>query len=183
MADHRSVDLSSANFCVRIAFIGMSLSSAPACVLASEGEWHLHTGGVSRHFTQTDAPGREWSDSHPGIGFEYRASGESRWGTHWTIGLMRDSREYPSGYAGVARMYDVSRRGNFSTSIGFGAYGFYRSSSWDGQMVFVPAVAPTLSFGLFDNRVNVSILAIPEVNVFGRQSTPLVYAQFSIRYQ
>ncbi len=183
MTTHRSITLLPAHFLTFCACVTASLSAAPARVMASENEWHIHTGGVSRHFTETDAPGREWSDSHPGIGLEYRSISDSRWNTRWTFGMMRDSRDHASGYAGAARMYDFRRRGNISTSAGVGAYGFYRSRSWEGQMEFVPALAPTLSFGLFDNQISASILAIPQVKVFGRQSTPLVYAQFSFRFQ
>jgi len=164
---------------------GAAAAQSPLANLSNGGnssQWHLHTGGLSRHFDQTDAGGRQWNENHPGIGLEYRQRRSSRWDTRYTVGLMQDSREHPGGYAGAAYVRQFNRNGDFSAAIGVGAYAFYRSRSWNGDMTVVPALLPTLSFGLFKNRVGVNILTIPKVSLFGRRSTPLVFAQFTIRY-
>lgn len=148
----------------------------------ASSQWHIQTGGLSRHFTQTQAQGHEWNSSHPGIGLEYRLNTHSAWGTRLTAGLMRDSREYPSGYAGVGYMRQFNVNGNVSMAAGLGAFVFYRSKSWDGDMTYVPALLPTLQFGLFKNRLGVNVLAIPKVTAFGHSTTPLVMALFSFRY-
>ncbi|MFK7967261.1 MAG: hypothetical protein AB8C46_25155 [Burkholderiaceae bacterium] len=145
-------------------------------------QWHMHTGGLSRHFEQTDASGREWNENHPGIGLEFRQRRSARWDARYTVGFMQDSREQPGGYAGAAYVRQFNRNGDFSAAIGVGAYAFYRSRSWNGEMTLVPAILPTVSFGLFKNRVGVNILTIPKVSLFGKRSTPLVFAQFTFRY-
>ncbi len=147
-----------------------------------DSQWHMHTGGLSHHFVDTGASDRQWNQSHPGVGLEYRARPDSDWSGRWTLGVMRDSRNIPGGYAGGAYVRQFNRHGDFNASVGLGAYLFYRSQSWDGRMTVVPAILPTLSFGLFENRVGVNFLAIPKVKIAGKQSTPLVFAQFTIRY-
>ncbi len=161
--------------------IGAALSAAPA-MASAEPQWHLQTGGLSHHFAQTDAPGRQWNDSHPGLGVEYRNTVDSNWSTRLTVGLMRDSRQFASGYAGGVYLYDMARGGGASASMGLGLYAFYRSSTWDGDMQLVPAIAPTFTFGLLKDRVGISVIALPKVTLFGRSSTPLVFAQLSFRY-
>ena len=145
-------------------------------------QWHLHTGGLSHHFEQTDASGRQWNENHPGIGLEYRQRRSARWDARYTLGFMQDSREQPGGYAGAAYVRQFNRNGDFSPAIGIGAYAFYRSRSWNGDMTLVPAILPTVSFGLFKNRVGVNILTIPKVSLFGKRSTPLIFAQFTFRF-
>ncbi len=164
---------------------GSALAQAPAFELTkarSNIEWHMHTGGLSRHFEQTDATGRRWNENHPGVGLEYRQRRSARWDARYTLGFMQDSREQPGGYAGAAYVRQFNRNGDFSAAIGLGAYAFYRSRSWNGEMTLVPAILPTISFGLFKNRVGVNILTIPKVSLFGKRSTPLVFAQFTFRY-
>lgn len=162
------------------AFAQSSISSASSTRGATE--WHLHTGGLSRHFEQTDASGRQWNENHPGIGFEFRQRRSSRWDARYTVGFMQDSREQPGGYAGAAYVRQFNRNGDFSAAVGLGVYAFYRSSSWDGDMTVVPALLPTVSFGLFKNRLGVNILTIPKISLFGKSSTPLIFAQFTFRY-
>ena len=145
-------------------------------------QWLLQTGGVSHHFVQTGASDKQWSQNHPGIGFEYRTDVRSKWGRRLAIGLMRDSRDYAGGYAGAAYMRQFNVNGDFNAALGLGAFAFYRSSSWNGERTIVPAILPTLSLGLFKNRLSVNVMAIPKVSAFGRKTTPLVFAQFLFRY-
>ncbi len=165
--------------CLALNMFGLTTAMAKS---GTDSQWHMHTGGLSHHFVSTGASNREWNQNHPGVGLEYRPRPQADWGGRWTMGVMRDSRNVPGGYAGAAYVRQFNRNGDFNASIGLGAYLFYRSESWDGRMTVVPAILPTVSFGLFKNRVGVNLLAIPKVKLAGKQSTPLLFAQFTIRY-
>ena len=157
-------------------------AQAQGAGLRSSSQWHLQSGALSRHFTQTQADGHEWNNNHPGIGLEYRLNTRSTWGTRLTAGFLRDSRNYPSGYAGVGYMRQFNVNGGVTMAAGLGAYLFYRSRSWDGDMAYVPALLPTLQFGFFRNRLGVNVLAVPKLEAFGHSTSPLVLALFTFRY-
>ena len=130
-----------AAFCaVSSAAVGAPAHAAPAA------QWYVHTGGMSHHFEQTRAADREWSETHPGLGFERRDAGtESPWQLRWTAGAMRDSRRFWSGYGGATYVHRWNLGNSIETSLGVGAFGFYSSVSWRGKRALVPALLPTAS--------------------------------------
>lgn len=155
---------------------------AAFCPAASAQEqWFMHTGGVSHHFQQTSAPGRQWNQNHPGIGFERRQTPEGGWDVRYTGGVMEDSRNIWSGYAGAAYMRDWKLGAGVSFGLGAGAYAFYRSMSWDGRRGLVPGVLPTASLGLLDNQVALNLLYVPRMAVYGRSMPEVVYLQLAVR--
>jgi opacity protein-like surface antigen len=152
---------------------------------ASGTQWYVHTGGLSHHFEQTRAADREWSETHPGLGFERRdVDADSPWQLRWTAGAMRDSRRFWSGYGGATYVYRWQWRGSIETSLGAGAFGFYRSVSWSGKRALVPALLPTASIAAADGTLGMNIVYIPRVSIGGGKATPpTVLGQMVFRFK
>ena len=140
---------------------------------SSGAQWYVHTGGVSHHFEQTRAADREWNETHPGLGLERRdADTESPWQLRWTAGAMRDSRRFWSGYGGATYVHRWQWGNSLETSLGVGAFGFYRSVSWSGKRALVPALLPTASISSADGTLGMNVVYIPRVSTGGGKATP-----------
>lgn len=152
---------------------------------ASGTQWYVQTGGLSRHFEQTRAADREWSETHPGLGFERRdVDAESPWQLRWTAGAMRDSRRFWSGYGGATYVHRWQWGNSIETSLGAGAFAFYRSVSWSGKRALVPAVLPTASIAAADGTLGLNIVYIPRVSTGGGKATPpTVLGQMVFRFK
>lgn len=167
----------------------IALSAAAAlCSHAAQAaapQWYFQTGAVSRHFEQTRAPGREWSQTHAGVGLERRDPGDdSAWQVRWAGGLMRDSRDFWGGYYGAAYIRQWRGPLGIDAGLGVGAYAIYRSVSWSGQRKLVPAVLPTASLGLAAGKVGVNIVYVPKIGGGEDGATAsLVHAQLLFRFK
>lgn len=146
-------------------------------------QWLLHTGGLSRHFAQTRAPGRQWNEQHPGLGLERRQADGGAWRWRQSVGLVQDSRSVWGGYAGAALMRAWRVAGSASVGVGLGGYAFYRSVDWSGQRAWVPALLPTLSLGLLDDRLGVNVMLVPPVGPTGDRRAALVFLQTTYRFR
>ena len=150
-------------------------------VRAEPVEWFVQTGGVSHHFSETQAPGRRWNEQHPGLGLERRAIDDEGWQVRWTGGVMQDSRSIWGGYAGAAYLRRWHADGGAEISAGAGTYAFYRSTSWSGKMTVVPAVLPTASIGLLQNRVGLNVTFVPKLPGVRDGMPAVVLAQLVVR--
>jgi hypothetical protein len=148
---------------------------------AEPAEWFLQTGSVSHHFSETQAPGRRWNEQHPGLGLERRAIDDDGWQVRWTGGVMQDSRSFWGGYAGAAYMSRWRIGGGQEISAGAGAYAFYRSTSWSGRMTVVPAVLPTVSIGLLENRLGMNFTFVPRIPALRESMPAVLLAQVVLR--
>jgi hypothetical protein len=146
-------------------------------------QWYLHTGALSYHFEPTRAPGREWNNTHPGLGLERRdALDDDRWQVRWTGGAMRDSRSVWSGYGGSAFMRQWRPVAAMEASAGVGAFLFYRSVDWSGRREWTPALLPTASIGAVDGSMGMNLVYIPRIGKGdGRATPPTVVGQLVFR--
>ena len=148
-------------------------------------QWFMQVGGLSYHFQQTQALGREWQNQHPGLGFERRSNvagdDPSDWRISATGGVMQDSRGYWGGYAGLAylRQWRLSGEAEFGT--GLGAYGLYRSVSWGGRRALVPAVMPVTTIGLADTGINLNLAYLPRIAVNGHAMPAVLHLKLGFR--
>lgn len=173
--------------------LATAVAAAVACCAASSGtahaaagtQWYVHTGGVSHHFAQTRATDREWSEAHPGLGFERRdVNADSPWQLRWTAGAMRDSRRFWGGYGGATYVHRWNWSHSIETSLGVGAFGFYRSVSWSGKRALVPALLPTASIAAADGTLGMNVVYIPRVSTGGGKATPpTVLGQMVFRFK
>jgi hypothetical protein len=149
----------------------------------TQTQWLLHTGGLSHHFAPTHAAGRQWNEQHPGLGLERRETDRADW--HWrqSAGIVQDSRSFWGGYAGAAWMKEWRAPGAASLGLGLGAFAFYRSVSWSGRRAWVPALLPTLSLGLLDDRLGVNLMVVPPIGTDGESRPALVFLQMTYRMQ
>jgi hypothetical protein len=152
---------------------------------ASPGQWFVQTGGLSHHSQETQAKGRSWQENHPGLGVEHRMEG---WGTSasdWVLsssgGVMQDSRGFWSAYAGAAYVRQWKLGRTIETSLGLGAYGFYRSTNWKGHMAFVPAVMPVGTVYLADLGLSLNLAYVPRVASVNSAMPSVLYLQFGFR--
>lgn len=166
--------------CRAIAFAGAALLSMTTSPVMAMEQWYLHTGGVSRHMEQTSAPGREWNESHPGLGLERRATDGDGWSRRQTMGIMQDSRNFWGGYAGLAAMREWRFSKTAEVSLGAGAYVFYRSMSWSGKMGLVPAVLPTASITIPKTSAGLNLLYVPKLSAFGKAMPSVAYLQLTV---
>lgn len=151
---------------------------------AATGTWFMSTGGFSHHFQQTQAPGREWRETHPGLGFEHRSrDDESKWQLRSSGGLMQDSRGFMGSYAGAAYLREQHWGASVDSAIGIGAYAMYRSVSWSGKRTLVPALMPTASLSLADGRIGLNFVYMPRLKALNEAMPSVLYAQmlFKIR--
>ncbi|MEX8492404.1 hypothetical protein [Sphaerotilus sp.] len=156
--------------------------TSPGLVHAQEStQWLLHTAGVSHHFEQTRAPGHQWNEQHPGLGLERREADAADWNWRQSAGVMQDSRNVWGGYAGASLMKEWRVPGATSVGLGLGAFAFYRSVSWSGRRAWVPALLPTLSAGLLDDRLGVNLMLVPPMGADGDSRPALVYLQMTYR--
>ena len=153
---------------------------------ARNAEWFMQTVGVSHHFQQTTAPGREWQEQHPGLGFERRSEGLGSDAADWTLssmgGVMQDSRGFWGGYAGAAYMRQWQPSRSLSLGAGLGAQLFYRSASWNGRMTLVPAVLPVASVGLPVLGMKLNMVYVPEISAFSKSMPPVLHVQVGFRF-
>jgi hypothetical protein len=149
----------------------------------AQTQWLLHTGGLSHHFEPTHAAGRQWNEQHPGLGLERRETDRADW--HWrqSAGIVQDSRSFWGGYAGASWMKEWRAPGAASLGVGLGAFAFYRSVSWSGRRAWVPALLPTLSLGLLDDRLGVNLMVVPPIGTDGDSRPALVFLQMTYRMQ
>lgn len=147
------------------------------------GTWFMHTGGFSHHFQQTQAKGREWRETHPGLGIEYRASSDNDWKLRTSGGLMQDSRGFLGTYAGAAYVREQRWGGGVDTAFGVGGFALYRSTSWSGKRTLVPALMPTASMSFADGRVGINLTYVPKISALNNAMPSVAYAQmvFKIR--
>lgn len=142
----------------------------------------MHTGGLSHHFEPTRAANREWREQHPGLGLERRSSDGDGRDVRWTGGVMQDSRSFWGGYAGAAYVKNWRWSGVAEAGLGIGAYAFYRSTNWRGDMKLVPAVLPSASFNLLDNTVGMNVIYVPRISGMSEKMPPVLYTQLVVRF-
>ncbi len=172
--------------CLRIpgALLGCALLAGGVQAQAPTAEqWLLHTGGFSHHFEPTRAPGRQWNEQHPGLGLERRRLGGQTW--HWrqSAGFLQDSRNVWGGYAGVGLMREWRVLDSARIGAGLGAHAFYRSVSWSGRRAWVPALLPTLSLELPQDRLGVNLMWVPPTGLGGESRPALLFLQMTYRLQ
>jgi Antimicrobial peptide resistance and lipid A acylation protein PagP len=152
-------------------------------VQAAQTEWHMHTGGVSHHFQETKAAGRQWQEQHPGVGIERRVTYDDGWSLRASLGTMQDSRGFWGGYTGAAYLRSWTLPGRLEAGVGLGAYGFYRSTSWKGKMGMVPGVLPTASISIPSSNLGFNFLYVPRVGGYNDAMPSVLYAQMSLRFR
>lgn len=159
------------------------LAGACGAAAAEERAWYLHAGGLSHHSSQTQAPGRTWQERHASLGLERRFERADDFENRMAIGLMQDSRGFWGGYAGTTLMRTWKFGRTAEVALGGGAYAFYRSVTWkgDGDRTIVPALLPTASIGLFDNRLGLNIIYVPRVAAWNRSMPSVIHAQLVYR--
>lgn len=157
--------------------------AAVSSPVMAQTQWLLHTAGVSHHFEQTRAAGRQWNEQHPGLGLERREGDPADWNWRQSVGVMQDSRSVWGGYAGASLMKEWRAPGAASVGLGLGAFTFYRSVSWSGRRALVPALLPTLSLGLLDDRLGVNLMLVPPMGADGDSRPALVFLQMTYRMQ
>ena len=169
---------------LRVGALGLALLSAPFAQ-AAPGQWFLQTGGLSHHSQETQATGHSWQEQHPGLGLEHRSEG---WGTHksdWTWsksgGVMQDSRGFWSAYAGTAYTRQWNHSRSVETSLGLGAFAFYRSTNWKGHMALVPALMPVGTLQLADLGVSLNLAYVPRVAALNSAMPSVLYLQLGLR--
>lgn len=152
---------------------------------ASSQQWFLQTAALSHHFEPTRAPGREWNQTHAGLGLERRdINDDSAWQVRWTGGAMRDSRNFWGGYGGAAWMRQWRPSGSIEASLGVGAFAFYRAVDWSGKHQWMPALLPTASIGAADGSVGLNIVYVPRFGKSdGSATPPTLVGQFAFRFK
>ena len=163
-----------------LACTGLLMSALGATPAHAEPEWFMQTGGVSHHFRETQAVNRQWHEEHPGLGFERRTINEYGWQERWNGGVMQDSRGIWGGYVGNAYLYRWRQSSVAEFGVGAGVYAFYRSTSWRGDMTVVPGVLPTMSMGLFDNRVGLNVIYVPRLPAVKDNMPGVILAQLLV---
>lgn len=106
------------------------------------------------HGEPTKAPGRQWNERNGGIGLESRMRGVpwrdqiagDPWQTNYSVGGFTDSRNKRSFYAGAAVMHELFRFEGVRVDAGAGAFLFYKSVSWKGDMALMPGILPVLTY-------------------------------------
>lgn len=174
------LNLTSIKTAFAVVVLGLSGGSAAAAT-----QWYVNTGGFSHHFEPTQAANRQWNETHPGLGLERRdIDPDSNWHTSWSAGLMRDSRSFWGGYAGAAYSRHWHWNRSIQTSLGIGAFAFYRSVSWSGERALTPALLPMASIGSVDGRLGFNVVYVPKLAAgSAKSSVPVVMGQFVFRFR
>jgi hypothetical protein len=154
---------------------------APGASQAAGAEWRLQLGGVSHHFQPTQAVGREWREQHPGLGLERRVQLD-RWSLNSAGGILQDSRGFWGGYLGAAYMRTWRAPGNIELAAGAGAYGFYRSTSWNGKMALIPGVLPTASVFFPSANMGLNFIYVPQIGNYNKSMPAVLHAQLTYRF-
>lgn len=150
---------------------------------AAEAQWHVQAGGISHHFQPTRAAGREWQEVHPGFGLERRVSNGDGWSWRATLGTMQDSRGFWGGYGGGAYLRSWQWGSQMETSLGLGAYAFYRSTSWKGNMALVPGLLPTASITFPAANMGLNFLFVPQISGYNKSMPSVLHAQLTLRFR
>jgi hypothetical protein len=167
----------------RIAAIAALSALLTTPTIQAQPEWYVHAGGVSHHFEETRAANRQWQEQHAGLGFERRVTQDNGWSVRMAGGVMQDSRGFWGGYSGLGYVHRWRLGEAVELGAGAGAYAFYRSTSWSGQMRVVPAVLPTASVGLADNAVGLNIVYVPRVTAYSETMAPSLHTQLVVRFR
>lgn len=157
--------------------------------VATEAQWHVSLGGFTHHARQTLAPGQQWQDVHPGIGLQRRLNGmpwptvgaDSSWKSRVLFGTMEDSRGFLGSYGGISIMREIAHVGTLRLEAGLSAVTYYRSSSWNGNMHFVPAILPTLSLVGYRTGLGLDLSWVPPVTAKNTGSVSTLLLQFTYR--
>lgn len=157
--------------------------------LADDAQWHVSLGGFSQHARETLAPGRQWQEVHPGIGLQRRLNRmpwttvgvDSNWKSRVLFGTMEDSRGFLGSYGGISIMREIAHVGTLRLEAGLSAVTYYRSSSWSGDMHFVPAILPTLSLVGYRTGLGLDLSWAPPVTAQNTGSVSTLLLQFTYR--
>jgi hypothetical protein len=153
--------------------------------------WHATVGGLSHHARETLAPGRQWRESHSGLGLQRRTSGVPwnsaagpEWRTRLHFGTLEDSRGFLGSYGGVAVMRELAHWGTFRLEGGAGSTLHYRSKSWRGHMRLVPVFMPSLSLTEVRSGFGVDLSWVPPVQLgsSGGISTFLLQLNYRVEH-
>lgn len=147
--------------------------------------------GMSHHFDQPldedgqPMPGRRFNERNWGIGvqLERNLAGDwAGWVGKTSLGLMKDSLDAMGLYAGHTWQKRLLDDGPYTLDAGAGVFAFYRTLSFDGPHVLVPAALPVLSATQTRWGLGVNIVAVPRVKLSNGTMPGVIYAQFTKGY-
>ncbi len=156
---------------------------------SSTNEWRLQLGTLTHHFKETQAAGHKWQDVHPGLGLELKlaglplqaaASAASPWRTRYGAGVVKDSRDFWGGYAGLGITHHIADTPLGSLEGGLAAAAVYRSNSWSGDRDWSFGVLPMLTLVEPRSGIGLDLILKPRVGS-GQDKPATLILQFSVR--
>lgn len=138
--------------------------------------------GMSHHFQKPQESGREWNQTHYGIGLEMRSSYSETVVLKKSFGLMKDSLNMWGAYGGVTlqkRLYESSA---WRADLGGGAFLFYRALHFNGKRNILPGLLPVASLEHQETGLGINILYVPHVKMNNGEMPAVLYAQMTKRF-
>lgn len=170
-----------------VAVLSLLLFGALPTAFAQNGgreSWSVQLPGISRHFSKPRQAGMRFNETHDGLGMQATRPRED-WLVTWSAGVMRDSYDNQSAYAGAAFMRRL-RGFDLSVDVGLSPMLLYRSfrfDDWrgDAPMRVFPVVLPTVTLTHRDG-LGANLIAIPPGNYGKNLTLPgVVFLQFTQR--
>jgi hypothetical protein len=147
-------------------------------------QWAVQFTGVSYHFGKPRQPGLRYNETHDGLGMQHSQT-HNGWIKTVSVGVMRDSYDNPSAYAGGALARRL-RGHDLSVDVGVAPMLFYRTTRFDdwrgdAPLRLVPAVLPTVTLS-HRGGLGANLVALPRGN-YGRdlRLPGLVFLQITQR--
>lgn len=147
--------------------------------------------GMSHHFDQPvdqdgqPMPARQYNERNWGVGVQLERFLNGTW-AGWvgktSLGVMKDSLDAMGLYAGHTWQKRLLDEGPYTLDAGGGVFAFYRTLSFEGPHVLVPAALPVLSATQTRWGLGVNIVAVPRVKLSNGTMPGVIYAQFTKAY-
>jgi hypothetical protein len=166
--------------------LASALLAAAGAQAAPRVTHELQLAGVSHHFSPPQAAGREWNQSHDGLGLQRTRLEDGR-ALRYSAGFMRDSHGKQGLYAGLSYSLHGQRHGH-ALDLGVAPMLLWRTTRFDSARYgpaphrLVPALLPIVNYQHLPSGVGANITAMPQVRLSDDLQYPaLVFVQFTMR--
>lgn len=166
--------------------LASTLLAAAGSQAAPRVTHELQLAGVSHHFSPPQAAGREWNQTHDGLGLQRTRLEDGRT-LRYSAGFMRDSHGKQGLYAGVSYSLHGQRHGH-ALDLGVAPMLLWRTTRFDSARYgpaphrLVPALLPMINYQHLPSGVGANITAMPQVRLGEDLQYPaLVFVQFTMR--
>jgi hypothetical protein len=166
---------------------GLGWAPAATAQLSTSGkQWALQLTGISHHFGKPRQTGMRFNETHDGLGMQQTQSRQG-WITTVSFGVMKDSYDNQSAYAGGA----VARRlrgHDLSVDVCLAPMLLYRTTRFDdwrgdAPLRLIPALLPTVTLNHRDG-LGANLVALPRGNYGQNFKLPgVVFLQVTQRLQ